>query len=60
MKVKPLFVGTYGNKYLSIGVNPAQVWEVTKEYPKSVMIKRDNIEFRVNRSNYENCWEIIG
>lgn len=50
----------YGNDNLSITVDPTQVWEVTKEYPKSVMLKRNNVEFRISRHNFERCWNIVG
>ena len=57
--VRPTTKMVYGNRDLSIEVSPDQIWELIKVNPKSVMIKRDNLTFRISRHNYENLWEPI-
>lgn len=58
-KIKALAEFTYGNKNLNIRIMPDEVWEVTKECPKSLVIKKDNVEFRINKPEPNKIWEFI-
>lgn len=58
-KIKALAEFTYGNKNLSIRIIPDEVWEVIKECPKSLVIKKDNVELRINKPEPNKIWEFI-
>ena len=50
---------SYGNKNLTITIKTDEVWEVTKEFPKSLMIKKDDVEFKLNKPQAGKLWEYI-
>lgn len=48
----------YGNKNLTIWFKPGDEWEIVKEYPKTMVIKRDFVEVRIQNPN-PFLWEYI-
>lgn len=58
-KIRALAEFAYGNKNLTVRIMPNEVWEVTKECPKSLMIKNGNIELRINKPEPNKIWEFI-
>ena len=58
-KIRALGEFKYGNKNLSIAIYPNEVWEVTKECPKTLMIKNGNVELRINKPQPNKIWEFI-
>ena len=58
-KIRALAKFKYGNKNLSITVMPDDIWEVVKECPKTLIIKHDFVELRIDKSQTTNEWEFI-
>lgn len=58
-KIRSLGEFSYGNKNLTITIKTDEVWEVTKEFPKSLMIKKDDVEFKLNKPQAGKLWEYI-
>lgn len=58
-KIRALAEFKYGNKNLSITVMPDDIWEVVKECPKTLVIKRNFVELRIDKPQPNKIWEFI-
>ena len=59
VKLRSLGTYTYGNNNLSIKIMPDDVWDVIKVNPKTLVISRGNVTFRISKPQEGKLWEFI-
>lgn len=58
-KIRSLAAYSYGNSNMTVKIMPGEEWDVIKENPKTLVISRGNVTFRISKPQKDTIWEFI-